>query len=262
MFFRRRRVVIPEVRVSHHDAAASAAATRLLGALVALCAEHEASYPAIISLQHVNGYVRLQLATPAQNAPAPWVASADGCSWHRHDERFKVSTRPDSSGLAPSSGLVAIGLADRPTMLVDLVRARGLVGLDGQRAARLEIAYRWMDEYSRAPWSRVRIVALVDLPELSSAVTVTMTIRNLITAIESGSPGLAFVRTLPAGMDGIDLRRALKSPAGCWAVVVLDDTEFARWTFLAAANGSVTSDVFPPDPIVIAAEAPAIERTR
>jgi hypothetical protein len=220
---------------------------RILGALAEDCARESTAVPVIIAVTMGETSVVLRLAAPHPDPPAPWTSSPDATRWMLADRDLPDPT----AGMTVSSGLIAVGLAGRPTTLVDLVRARGVIRLDGDHAARIEVAHRFIDEYTRAPWSRGRRIGLVGLPVLSTEATVDLSVADVVVAIEEGSAGLALVAEFSGGEndvngeDAADLRRALDSPDCRWAVVALAGAGPARWTFTAALDGTATSDVFP-----------------
>ena len=212
---------------------------RWLSALSTDCARHGMSPPPIVTVDIDETSVRLRLAAPRPEAPDAWSVSPDGATWTRRVGKLADVT----SGTVPR-GLTAVGLLDRPRMLVDLTASGTVISLDGEAADRLEVAHRWVDERSRATWSRGFPVVLVDLPELATATTVANTSRQLANVVAMGGEGMALLREAPSGQEGADLAATLLSPACRWAIVVLGTAQ-ARWTFRATATGSVTSDVFP-----------------
>lgn len=219
----------------------------MLGALAVACARESVVPPVIIAVTMGETSVVLRLAAPHADPPTPWTALPDARRWMRADgAEIAASEAAGLRSIGPG-GLVAVGLSGRPGTLVDLSRARGIIALEGDRAARAEVAHRWIDEYTRAPWSKDRTVGLVGLRQLSTEGTVDLTVRDVVAAIASGSAGLALLAEFPPGEDGADLRRALESLACRWTVVTLGGTGPARWTFTAATDGTVTSEIFPAD---------------
>jgi hypothetical protein len=156
-------------------------------------------------------------------------------------------------------GLTVLGLRGRPAMLVDLSRAAGLIALKGEPAHRFEVAHRWLDERARASWSRAFPVTLVDLPQLAIDTTVASTLRQVANVVEIGGEGFTVLRELPTGRDRDRLLAALAVPGCRWTIVVLGETE-ARWSFHAEVDGSVTSDVFPSEPLAEASASAGASR--
>jgi len=255
----------PTVWESFHDAEASAAASRWLGALAAECELEGIPLPPIITVEIITvrnitvesikaetaaldaaasepsvESVRLRLAAPRHEAPAKWVVSPDATVWTRGTDGLAASSR----GRVPH-GLVAVGLRDLPTMLVDL--SGGLVSLRGEPADRIEVAHRWVDERARASWSRGLPVTLVDLSELATETTLSNTARQVADVVERGGEGFAVFRELASGAERTRLVAAVEAPGCRWIVVVLGESE-ARWCFDALSDGSVTSDTFPSAP--------------
>ena len=212
---------------------------RWLSVLSGDCARGGIGAPPIVTVEIDETSVQLRLAAPRPDAPVGWSVSPDGASWTR-----RVGKLADVAGSSVPRGLTAIGLRDRPTMLVDLTASGTVIALEGDAPEQLEVAHRWIDERSRAFWSRGFPLVLVDLPELATTATVANTPRQLANVVAMGGEGMALMREAPSGHEGSELAATLLSPGCRWAVVVLGAAP-ARWTFRAGPNGTVTSDVFP-----------------
>ena len=229
----------PTARESFHDASAAAAAARWLGTLAAECAGRGIPLPAVLTVEVGTASVRLQLAAARPLAPAPWLSSHHDTVWTR-----RIETTDAAPGGQVPRGLTAVGLVDRRTMLVDLTASGAPIALLGDEVDRLEVARRWVDERSRAPWSRGFPIVLVDLAELATDNTVEYSERQLSRLVAMGGEGFAILREAPTGQAGRAMLEALRAPGCRWCVVILGAAP-AHWTFRARPDGAVTCEVFP-----------------
>ena len=199
--------------------------------------------PPLAAVEFDEAAVHLRLTSPHPDAPPPWQVGADGARWMR-----TIDATPASRGGGVPSGLTAVGLHGRRRTLVDLTESGTLVALVGAQKDRLEVAHRWIDERSQAPWSRGLPVMLVDLPELATDATRPCSGSQLNSMVVAGGEGIAFLRDAPGGAAHDDLATALRAPGCRWAVVVLGAAR-ARWIFVARPDGAVTCEAFPARPV-------------
>lgn len=242
---RKRLATRPGGLASLHDAVAGRLVDGALGDLAGELSRHGRTAPGIVLVTVDAESIRLRLSSPCAEPPTPWLASANDTIWSRLIVGIRPSTPavPSSHGI---TGLMTVSRADGVATLIDFSEANGLVGVDGDRLDLLATADRWVEDFSRNPWSRGLPILLVGRDEIPVDGTVSaVTSDELVQAVARGGSGLAFVdEPLPSPV-GDRLRRALEFPGCRWAVVVLTGTDVARWRFTVGPDGSVTSDVFP-----------------
>lgn len=252
---------------SLYDESSSRTLDHALKSLAANCALVGEPKVTIIMIETDAASIRLRLSAPRSSPPLPWVSSAGDTIWSCATDRLAEFTVREVDGQSLSTtgaapGLVAIRVDGQSRTLVDLHQARGLIALDGDIAQTLEVARRWIEQYSQTPWSQDSSIVLVGLAAIAMPNTGTSgSLDDVLTAVASGEVGVCFLREFPAGEPGIALRRAIESVTSRCAVVALGEASLslpttsksahgcavtlARWRFSAAPDGQVTSLVFP-----------------
>lgn len=237
---------------------ASWSVDRAVKSMVFACTHQGTVVPGVVMVIATSTRIELHLSSPAR-APAPWVDSPDFTTWSC--SLAEIQTARIGAATNPYAGLVTLGMSDGALCLVDLTQACGLISIVGDPTAGEDLARHWIRDFSENPWSAALPLLLVDLDELSTPGTTTTTIDGLLDEIDSGSPGLSFVRdhTTATALECI-----LESGGCRWPVVTLGDAPLARWKFTAHKDGWVTSDFLPAALTRCAATAgpPASEQER
>ncbi len=220
------------------DVGATWTTDRVLRAVDASCVAEGVVFPGALRIV-IGSVVRLDLASPTTAPPAPWTATPDGRSWWA--PMAALQAVPLTAAAPTASGaVVAVGSDAGETVLVDLRQVRGVVALDGDRAAREAFLRRIVDQVRTAPWTvGTTILSVGTGPGLGTPVTV----RDAIAAVATDVPsGLLVVSRMPAGEDGRELARLLERRGGRWACVAAAPHALARWTLDVRRDGWHVSD--------------------
>jgi hypothetical protein len=222
------------------DDATPWAVDRVLRSVEASCRVAGVVFPGFVRAA-VGATVRLDLTSPTVAPPEPWTATADGRSWSApmHALQAVALTEDASAGFAT---VVGLGTDEDGSVLVDLSAVAGVVALGGDRAARVALARRVVDQVRTDPWSRTTPVLTVgvraDLFGPAASVSVA---EAVATVAADATPGLLVVQSLPGGADGRELVRLLERPSGRWAVLAMQPSPLARWTLECRPDGTSTS---------------------
>jgi hypothetical protein len=222
------------------DDATPWAVDRVLRSVEASCRAAGVVFPGFVRAS-VGSTVRLDLTSPTVAPPEPWTATPDGRSWSApmHALQAVGLTEAASVGFAT---VVGLGTDQDGSVLVDLAAVGGVVALGGDRAARLAVARRVVDQVRTDPWSRTTPVVTVGVrdEEFGPAASVSV-VEAIATVAADATPGLLVVQSIPGGPDGRELARLLERPSGRWAVLALQPSPLARWTLECRRDGTSTS---------------------
>jgi hypothetical protein len=227
------------------DTSASWMVDRALRVLLASCEREGVEVPGVTAVFIEGGAMRLRLASPASPAPDPWVANEDGQSWSAPLARLQSAPASEAS-TAQFSRLVTLGMADTGRVLVDFVRARGVISLDGPTRARHEVLRRWLGELTGNPWSNDPRVVMVGngLPQAEQAEYLSA-IEQVIPELGVGDGGVLVLSQAPSVTQQDLLAARFADPRFTWVVIVLGESSSARWRIRAGDDGWLRSGFLP-----------------
>jgi hypothetical protein len=227
------------------DTSASWMVDRALRVLLASCEREGVEVPGVTGVFIEGGAMRLRLASPASPAPEPWVANEDGQSWSAPLARLQSAPASEAS-TAQFSRLVTLGMAETGRVLVDFVRARGVISLDGPTRARHEVLRRWLGELTGNPWSNDPRVVMVGngLPQAEQAEYLSA-IEQVIPELGVGDGGVLVLSQAPSVTQQDLLAARFADPRFTWVVIVLGESSSARWRIRAGDDGWLRSGFLP-----------------
>ncbi|MFD6142004.1 LysM peptidoglycan-binding domain-containing protein [Promicromonospora sp. NPDC060271] len=227
------------------DTSASWMVDRALRVLLASCEREGIEVPGVTGVFIEGGAMRLRLASPASPAPDPWVANDDGQSWTAPLARLQSAPASEAS-TAQFARLVTLGMAETGRVLVDFVRARGVISLDGPTRARHEVLRRWLGELTGNPWSNDPRVVMVGngLPQAEQAEYLSA-IEQVIPELGVGDGGVLVLSQAPSVTQQDLLAARFADPRFTWVVIVLGESSSAKWRIRAGDDGWLRSGFLP-----------------
>jgi hypothetical protein len=227
------------------DTSASWMVDRALRVLLASCEREGIEVPGVTGVFIEGGAMRLRLASPASPAPDPWVSNEDGQSWSAPLARLQSAPASEAS-TAQFARLVTLGMAETGRVLVDFVRARGVISLDGPTRARHEVLRRWLGELTGNPWSNDPRVVMVGngLPQAEQAEYLSA-IEQVIPELGVGDGGVLVLSQAPSVTQQDLLAARFADPRFTWVVIVLGESSSAKWRIRAGDDGWLRSGFLP-----------------
>jgi hypothetical protein len=227
------------------DTSASWMVDRALRVLLASCEREGIEVPGVTGVFIEGGAMRLRLASPASPAPDPWVANEDGQSWSAPLAKLQSAPASEAS-TAQFARLVTLGMAETGRVLVDFVRARGVISLDGPTRARHEVLRRWLGELTGNPWSNDPRVVMVGngLPQAEQAEYLSA-IEQVIPELGVGDGGVLVLSQAPSVTQQDLLAARFADPRFTWVVIVLGESTSAKWRIRAGDDGWLRSGFLP-----------------
>jgi hypothetical protein len=227
------------------DTSASWMVDRALRVLLASCEREGIEVPGVTGVFIEGGAMRLRLASPASPAPDPWVANEDGQSWSAPLAKLQSAPASEAS-TAQFARLVTLGMAETGRVLVDFVRARGVISLDGPTRARHEVLRRWLGELTGNPWSNDPRVVMVGngLPQAEQAEYLSA-IEQVIPELGVGDGGVLVLSQAPSVTQQDLLAARFADPRFTWVVIVLGESSSAKWRIRAGDDGWLRSGFLP-----------------
>jgi hypothetical protein len=227
------------------DTSASWMVDRALRVLLASCEREGMEVPGVTGVFIEGGAMRLRLASPASPAPDPWVANEDGQSWSAPLAKLQSAPASEAS-TAQFARLVTLGMAETGRVLVDFVRARGVISLDGPTRARHEVLRRWLGELTGNPWSNDPRVVMVGngLPQAEQAEYLSA-IEQVIPELGVGDGGVLVLSQAPSVTQQDLLAARFADPRFTWVVIVLGESSSAKWRIRAGDDGWLRSGFLP-----------------
>ncbi|MEU4384244.1 hypothetical protein [Promicromonospora sp. NPDC023805] len=227
------------------DTSASWMVDRALRVLLASCEREGVEVPGVTGVFIEGGAMRLRLASPASPAPDPWVANEDGQSWSAPLARLQSAPASEAS-TAQFARLVTLGMAETGRVLVDFVRARGVISLDGPTRARHEVLRRWLGELTGNPWSNDPRVVMVGngLPQAEQAEYLSA-IEQVIPELGVGAGGVLVLSQAPSVTQQDLLATRFADSRFAWVVIVLGESSSAKWRIRAGDDGWLRSGFLP-----------------
>jgi hypothetical protein len=257
------------------DTAALWTVDRALRALATACHDSGRALPHLYAVTLDPDRIVLRLASPDDEAPAPWAVGDNGRSWEA-SLRSMQDAPVNAEVSLPPLRLVTLGIADGSRVLLDLGQATGVIRLDGAAPDLRALGLAWAAELAVSPWSdgvRVILSGLRDGPRPPGAegrVKQVSNVRDALTEIavaegtaeapgtemlrgsrqDSGraAPGVLVLTSPPSGREAQQVQALASRPDAGWAVVVLGSgllsrgTE-ARWRFTLDPDGRLDTGV-------------------
>jgi hypothetical protein len=252
------------------DAAAAWTVDRALRSLAGLGAAAGRPLPSFYAVSLDADLLRLRLAAPDHEPPAPWSADQDGLGWSA-PLRALQAVPLDEQIPAPSPRLVTLGNDGDTRVLVDLGQTTGLIAVEGATAGVNALLQGWITELDATPWAdQVRVVvAGLEAPAepgRSGRVEYVRGLREGLAATGTTAVGWAGggsvagvvrggpttgatvpgVLILAEGAGGPELEQvqALAGrPDAGWTVVVTGRVPAARWRFTLKPDGRLDTGV-------------------
>ncbi|WP_340537439.1 LysM peptidoglycan-binding domain-containing protein [Nocardioides sp. GXZ039] len=135
---------------------------RALRSLSAICRAERIALPQVYAATVSDDAIRLRVAPPVLDAPAPWTVHDGGSTW----QLDRTAVLPEGSGHAPYPGLVCLGRDDDGAdLLVDLEAVGGVFAIDGAHHAAREVVSAIAVQLALAPWADAQAVHGYDLSE-------------------------------------------------------------------------------------------------
>ncbi|MEV8096775.1 hypothetical protein [Kitasatospora sp. NPDC085879] len=201
-------------------------------------------------------HVTVKLAGADLPAPSgPWRCGDDGRTWSL--SRNAIAALPPPAGRPPSC-YVALGSTDHAVVLIDLLRAPGLVALGGDRVRRTAVARSLIHQITTG--QRSRSVALRLSGDFApDGRTLADLLDELAASPDTGEAAVLFCAE-PSPGEIQQLESLLAGRRWLRAVVVGDDPPGTRWSLDAAQDGTLTAaplgltvrtgsgEALPPDP--------------
>jgi hypothetical protein len=259
------------------DAAAAWTVDRALRSLAGLALAAHRQLPSFYAVSLDADVLRLRLAVPDHEPPAPWHGDEDGLSWEA-PLRALQAVPLDEQVAAPSPRLVTLGMDGGTRVLLDLGEATGVISVEGPTAGVRALVRGWINELAVCPWAdEVRVVAAgLDLPEnlgevgQRNRVETVSGVREALAAVDgsaangsapgwagggsvasvlrggalgSGAPGVLILGNGVRGAEMEQIQALAGRPDAGWAVVLVGRVPAARWRFTLAADGRLDTGV-------------------
>ncbi|MBD8610252.1 hypothetical protein IFT77_07110 [Frigoribacterium sp. CFBP 13729] len=224
------------------DPSATWAADRALRVLLASCEREHVVFPGLARVVVGLERIDVDLVTPTVAPPAPWSTSRDGRRWSAPVELVQLEALPPRrpEGLAT---VVALGSSAEGRVLVGLHALHGVLGIDGDRSARLAVACRIADQLATSPWSRSTAVLRVGVRDDEVAAGALLSLDDALDVVVTGaSSGVLFLSEVPSASAWTALRSALERPENGWGVVLLARHDQVRWQLTARRDGTLVGD--------------------
>jgi len=205
--------------------------------VTAACADDHVSFPGLYLVTVDATSIHLLLSTPSAQAPAGWVASADGRTWSASLAYLQTQQVPAVSN-EQFSGLATLGTTDTGRLLLDFANARGVVTVEGSSSAVSDVVDGWLTQFTGSPWSGTPQIA-----RLSAGATGEQeTVDDFVARVDRSEKGVAVINGAPTRAQG-DAIRALSATDG-WIVIVAGPFASASWKF-SARDGLLSSGFLP-----------------
>lgn len=238
-------VELPPVRPI--DAAGSWTIDRALRVLATAARAAGRPAPSVYGVSVDENWIALRLIAPDEAPYEPWESRENGRLWVAALRSLQpLPIDPDAPTLCPR--LVTIGTRGGTRELLDLGRAGGVIGLQGDSAVTRTLLAGWATELTTSPWSSgVRVVA-GGLPEVAGGALVisATTMHHALAEVTAGAEaaaggwlGVLMLGAAPAGRNADRLRDLPPGPDAAWAVVVLGHPRRDGWRFTTHADGQL-----------------------
>jgi hypothetical protein len=244
----------PDLSARPFDAAAAWTVDRALRSLAGLVAAGRRPMPSFYAVSLDSDRLRLRLAVPDHEPPAPWVADEDGLAWSA-SLRALQAVPLDEQIAAPSPRLVTLGMDGGTRVLIDLGQATGVIAVEGHPAGVRAMVRGWIAELAAGPWAdRVRVIVtgLETGPEAADPgalgrVQNVAGVREALVAVgaSSGSdaPGVLVLGSSARGGELEQIQALAGRPDDGWAVVFFGRVPAARWRFTLGSDGRLDTGV-------------------
>jgi len=241
------------------DAAASWTIDRALRVLATAARAAGRPTPPVYGVSVNENWIGLRLTAPDDAPYEPWESHQGGRLWVATLRSLQpLPIDPDAG--TPCPRLVTLGTRAGTRELLDLGRAGGVIGLQGDPAVTRALLAGWATELTTSPWSSgVRVVA-GGLPEVEggalviSAGTTHEALHEVAAGAEAAAGGWLGVLMLgaaPSGGNADRLRAMPSGPDAAWAVVVLGVPTRDGWSFTTGADGRVDTGPLDTGPLGI-----------
>jgi LysM repeat protein len=259
------------------DAAAAWTVDRALRSLAGLALAAHRQLPSFYAVSLDADVLRLRLAVPDHEPPAPWNGDEEGLSWEA-PLRALQAVPLDEQVAAPSPRLVTLGMDGGTRVLLDLGEATGVIAVEGPAAGVRALLRGWINELAVCPWAdEVQVVvAGLELPEnLGEAgqrnrVQSVSAVRDALAAVNpvaadgaaagwagggsvasvlrsgassSGAPGVLILGNGVRGPEMEQIQALAGRPDAGWAVVLAGPVPAARWRFTLGSDGRLDTGV-------------------
>ncbi len=255
------------------DLGLAAALDRALRNLAAARREQRRSLPFPVVAWASAEQVSLNLAGgDSAEPPAPWVADAERRSWTCRLADI-VDHRDLAATAAPFPGLIPVGRADDYEVFVDFEQAPGLVSLGGEVDRCRDLATGLAVQAVTSAWSdgaQATLVGFADGTELAAldpAITAVDRLDGVLDRLEQDQDRVRQLQR-ELGVDGVltgrlgrrstlwrphlivlsgqpnadevqRLQALVSSGRSSFVVIVVGDTQVARWRFVLDATGRI-----------------------
>jgi hypothetical protein len=255
------------------DAAAAWTVDRALRSLSSLVVAAGRALPSFYAVSLDSDLLRLRLAVPDHEPPAPWNAEEDGLTWMASLRAVQAVLLDDRIS-APNPRLVTLGMDGGTRVLLDLGQATGVIAIEGPTAGVRAMLQGWIAELAVAPWAdQVRVIGagieIADVPgetrifnrvltvpgprEALAAVGDSMvgwsgggSVAGVLRGTSAAGDSVPGVLVFGAGARGSELEQiqALAGrPDAGWAVVFVGRAPGARWRFTLGSDGRLDTGV-------------------
>lgn len=219
---------------------------RAVRVLTASCVRAQRDAPVVHAVVVGADTVTFHLGTPDELAPAGWTTTDEGRTWQAQ-LRWMQGANVAEALLDPYPQLVPLGTGGDGFVLLNLSRAGGVIGLEGDARQARTLARDWARDLATSPWSRdvqVVRVGFRDDPADPAAVTDVATFRDAEAVLAGEAGGVLILAGMPGGRESARVHALAEDPAGRWSVVVVGRVDNPRWRFTVDAAGLVDTGLF------------------